>query len=438
MPRSQVGPSAIRGAGTPHSGTPSDALERGFGRALQGVSDMTEATIDLAIPGIRPAIRDLPPFAIGAIAEYGRAVGDLIPLWFGESDRPTPDFIVAAAIEALRQGHTFYGIKRGDPELRDALAGYMSGLYGRRVTEDRINVTASGISAIAVALQAIVDPGRNVVMLTPVWPHAGRFVKQLGAELREVPLARDEGGWRLDLDRVSDAIDARTSAIFLNSPNNPTGWTAEADELAAILALCRRRGLWLVSDEVYGRLAYGRTVAPSVLHVADPEDRVLIVNSFSKNWSMTGWRLGWLTSPPGFSPELEKLTETQTGGPASFVQRAGITAVRDGEGYIRQMVEGFAAGRDAASRFLAAMPGVRYSPPVAGFYAFFSVEGEADGMALARRMIDEARVGLAPGTAFGTGAADHVRLCFASSAATLERAFERLARSFFHRIEAAL
>jgi aspartate/methionine/tyrosine aminotransferase len=380
----------------------------------------------MSVTSIRRAVLDLPRFPIVAIAEYGRAVGGVTPLWFGESDRNTPDFITEAAIAALRGGHTFYQSSRGDPELRATIADYMTGLYGAAVTEDRINITPSGISAIAVALQAVVEPGRNVVMVTPVWPNAGRYVTLLGAALREVALDRRDTGWTLDLDQLNDAIDDKTSALFLNSPNNPTGWMADDTTMAAVVALCRRRGIWLISDEVYTRLVYDRPVAPSALHYAEPDDRVLIINSFSKNWSMTGWRLGWLTSPPGCAGEMEKLCETQTGGAASFIQRAGITAIREGEAYLSGLIEDFRVSRDLVSQHLAACPGVNYAAPHAGFYAFFSVEGESDGLALARRLIDESRLGLAPGVAFGAGAEAYVRLCFASSRTVLSGALERL------------
>jgi aspartate/methionine/tyrosine aminotransferase len=379
------------------------------------------------LPGIRDAVAQLPPFPIVAIAEYGRSVGGVLPLWFGESDRVTPAFIIDAAAAAMREGHTFYQPKRGEPALRDALARYMSALYGIPMTEDRLNVTASGTAAIAMALQAVVDPGRNVAMLTPVWPIAGRFVRLLGADLREVPLGHTPGqGWRLDLDRVRAAIDGNTAALFVNSPNNPTGWMASEAEYRALLEICRERGIWLVSDEVYARIVYDRKVAPSVLHVAAPEDRVLVINTFSKTWSMTGWRLGWLTSPPGFAEQLEKLGETQTGGPASFVQRAGITAITEGEPYIRALLDDFAASRARVAAVLESIPGIRFSLPMAGLFAYFAVEGETDGTALARRLIDQGRVGLAPGTAFGPGGLDHLRLCFASARPTLDEALDRL------------
>jgi aspartate/methionine/tyrosine aminotransferase len=249
--------------------------------------------------GVRPIIAELPFTLIGQVAMAGMGDPDVVPLWYGESDMPTPSVIAAAAAAALQAGDTFYTFKKGIPELRAALARYASGLYRRPVGAERIIDTSSGMSGIMMMAQALIEPGDNVVVVTPVWPNIADVVRVMGGDVREVPLdATDEGGWRLDLDRLTAACDPHTRAIFVNSPGNPTGWTMNADEIAALIALTRRRGLWLIADEVYTRLVYdGSRAAPSLLDVAEPDDRVVVINSFSKAWAMTGWRLGWLTAP---------------------------------------------------------------------------------------------------------------------------------------------
>jgi aspartate/methionine/tyrosine aminotransferase len=376
---------------------------------------------------VRPDIAALPGSRIAAIADYGRDRADLIPLWFGESDLPTPRFIQDAAMAAMAAGHMRYTAKRGVPELRQALADYLTGLYGRAVDHERIQVTASGMSAIMVALQCLVEPGRSVVSVSPVWPNANAAVRVLGGTVREVALDASPTGERtLDLGRLLGAIDATTVALFINSPGNPTGWVLDAAAMAAILDACRRRGVWIIADEVYGRIAFDRDVAPSFLEYAEPDDRLIVVNSFSKAWCMTGWRLGWLTVPTDLLPYLEKINEFNTSGAADFTQRAGIVALREGEAFVADLRAMCRINRDHVFDRLAQLPRVHIGRPRAGFYAFFAVDGEPDSEALARRLIDQAAVGLAPGAAFGAGGEGHLRLCFASATPTIGAALDRL------------
>lgn len=376
---------------------------------------------------MRSDIAALPGSRIAAIADYGRDRPGLIPLWFGESDLPTPRFIQDAAMAAMAAGHMRYTAKRGVPELRQALADYVTGLYGRPVDVERIQVTASGMSAIMVALQCLVEPGRSVVSVSPVWPNANAAVRVLGGAVREVALDTSPGGERtLDLDRLFGAIDATTVALFINSPGNPTGWVLDPAAMTTILEACRRRGVWIIADEVYGRLAFDADVAPSFLERAEPDDRLIVINSFSKAWCMTGWRLGWLTVPPALLPHLEKINEFNTSGAADFTQRAGIVALRDGEAFVADLRAMCRTNRDRVFDRLAQLPRVRIGRPRAGFYAFFAVDGEPDSEALARRLIDQAAVGLAPGAAFGAGGEGYLRLCFASATPTIEAALNRL------------
>ena len=381
--------------------------------------------------GLRPNIAGLPSSKIREIADAGIGRADLIPLWFGEPDTPTPPFICNAAACALAAGDTFYQPNAGIQELRATLAEYMNGLYGARLGPGNVIVSASAMNALMLVMQALVDPGDVVVTTTPSWPNLPALPQILSGAVRTVPLTPGNAGWRLDLDRLFDACDGRTRVIFLNSPNNPTGWMMSAEQQKQVLAFARRRGMWIVSDEVYARLVYDRRHAPSFLEQAEPEDRVIVVNSFSKTWSMTGWRLGWITAPAALGPSFEMLTEYNIAGPPGFVQRAGIVAVRDGEPFVEEIVARYRAARDLVLERVAAIPRFSLPRPEAAFYAFLRVEGMDDSVAFAKHLLKETGVGLAPGAAFGNDEHpfdDYLRLCFAATLPTLERAFDRLER----------
>jgi aspartate/methionine/tyrosine aminotransferase len=379
---------------------------------------------------VRPSIELLEESLIRKVAENNIGRDDVIPLWFGEPDLPTPEFIKEAAIQALRDDHVFYTQNRGIPPLLDALSTYVSRLHERPIGTDRLTVTGSGMNAIMLSSQALVDAGDNMIVIGPVWPNCIETVHVMGGETRVVPLTPiADGGWRFDLDRVLDACDERTVGVFVNSPGNPTGWMMEADEQRDLLAACRARGLTIVADEVYVRLAYDRPRAPSFLDVAEPDDRLIVVNSFSKSWSMTGWRLGWLTHAAALGDVFAKLNEFNIAAPTSFVQHAGVTAVRDGEEFVLATVERYRRNRDLVYQRLAAMPRVRLARPEGAFYAFFAVDGMTDSVAFAEQLINDVGVGLAPGRAFGPSGEGRLRLCFAAEAQTLSNALDRLAQA---------
>ena len=377
---------------------------------------------------LRPEIEGLGESLIRAIAEDNMGRDGVIPLWFGEPDTPTPDFIKQAAVRALEANHVFYTQNRGIPPLREAIAGYAARLHDRPMETERITVTASGMSAIMLTSQAIVAPGDNVVAVGPIWPNCVETVHVMGGETRIVPLeATDGGGWRLDLDRLFDAGDDRTVAVMVNSPSNPTGWVMGAGEQRALLDRCRERGIYVVADEVYVRLAFDAPRAPSFLDIAEPGDRVVAINSFSKSWSMTGWRLGWLTHAAGLGDAFAKLNEYNLASPTTFVQHAGITAIEQGDGFIDSLVERYRRNRDLVVQRLGAMRRVRLPRPDGAFYAFFAVDGMTDSLGFARELIETTGVGLAPGRAFGEAGEGRLRLSFAAEADTLSQALDRLA-----------
>jgi aspartate/methionine/tyrosine aminotransferase len=368
----------------------------------------------------------LTPSQIREVAEEGMRMADVVPLWFGESAWGSPDLAVDAAVAALRAGDHFYQPNSGRPALRQAIADYLARTYGVAAGLDRITVTASGMQGLALTAQAIISPGDDVVVVGPAWPNIPGCFQIAGALTREVGLEPRDGRWHLDLDRLLDALTPSTRAVVVNSPNNPTGWVMDSDAQAAMLAHCRRLGIWIVADDVYSRLTLAGDHAPSLLENADPEDRLVSVNSFSKAWSMTGWRLGWLVTPAALERPLAMLTEFNIAGPAGFVQQAGIAALRDGEPRIAEQRQKLAAAYALVADRLAAMPGVTYIAPEGAFYAFFRVDGLTDSLGFAKRLLREAKVGLAPGIAFGPAGEGYLRLCYARDPALLATALDRL------------
>ena len=376
---------------------------------------------------VRDAIRDLPASRITEISALGMGDPAVIPLWYGESDLPTPAFIGAAATAALAAGHTFYTYKAGLPELRSAIAQYLTGLHAHPTGAERVVVSSSGMSALMLVAEALIDPGDNLVIIAPIWPNIAAAVSIMGGEPRLVALdPMPGGGWRLDVERIFAACDARTRGIFVNSPSNPTGWMISAAQIGALLDFARHRGLWLIADEVYSRIVYGNRPAPSFLDHALPEDRLIVVNSFSKNWAMTGWRLGWMVVPPDLLPVMEKLVEFNTSGSPTFLQHAAIAAIREGEPFIAGFVARCRAARDVAIDALEACPRVEVARPEGAFYAFFRVEGITDSLAFAKEALARTKVGLAPGSAFGPIGEGYLRLCFARDPRQVAEAVDRL------------
>ena len=365
------------------------------------------------------------PIAEVAMSVFGDP--EVVPLWFGEGDLVTPQFVREAAAQGLQAGETFYTWQRGIPELRAALGAYTERLYGIKCSADRISVTTGGMQAILLSCQLLLDPGDNIVIVSPIWPNITSATKLMRGEPKYVALDRNpDGSWRLDLQKVFDAVDARTRAVFVNSPGNPTGWTMTSDQQRALLDFARNRGLWIMADEVYARLIYTRPVAPSFLDLAGPDDALLVLNSFSKPWAMTGWRVGWLTHPAGLGDQFAKLVQINTSGVPPFLQRGAIAALEKGDGFVAEMVERCRAGGELVFQRLSAHPRLTIARPEAAFYAFFAVDGVTDTMAFCKRLAKDYKVGLAPGEAFGPGGQGNVRLCFASGAERLSKGLDRI------------
>jgi aspartate/methionine/tyrosine aminotransferase len=363
---------------------------------------------------MRDAIQNLPGSKIRLVANAGLGRPDVLPFWFGESDEVTPEPIRQAAADALARGETFYSHNLGLPELRAAIAGYCSALHGT-VDIDRVAVTSSGVTGLMLAMQLLLDPGDEVVAVVPVWPNLTAQPAILGARVRRVSLHPVQGAWRLDLPELLAAVTPATRLLLVNSPNNPTGWTLTRAEQRTLLDHCRRTGTWIVADEVYERIYFeGAPAAPSFLDIGTPDDRLIVVGSFSKSFLMTGWRLGWLVLPQGQMDAAGKLLEFNSSCAPVFVQRGGLAAMAMAQAFVPELVARLQACRDTLLDGLLALPGVQVARPVAGLYAYFRIEGEDDSLACAQRLVADHGLGLAPGGAFGEEGEGWLRWCFAS------------------------
>ncbi len=365
---------------------------------------------------MRQTVFNLEASKIREVANAGFGRDDLLAFWFGESDEVTPEFVRQAAIESLARGETFYAHNLGLPELREAVAAYTNRLHPK-VDAGRIAITSGGVNALMLAVQALVDPGDEVVAITPVWPNLTVQPEILGGRVRGVPLVPVNGQWTLDMGAARAAITAQTKLLIVNAPNNPTGWTMTRAEQQALLDHCRSTGTWILADEVYERLYFEPSAngcAPSFLDISSAEDRLVVVHSFSKSFLMTGWRLGWLVVPPTLMEGIGKLIEFNTSCVSVFTQRAGIAALQRSEEITPRVVAHLKACRDTLVPLLAAVPGVQVAPANGGMYAFFQLAGFPDSLEVAKRLVAEAGLGLAPGNAFGAEAQGWLRWCFAS------------------------
>lgn len=355
----------------------------------------------------------------------------VVRLYFGESNLPTPTFIKEAARRALDGGFTYYTENAGLPSLREALAGYYRRMHGVELDPaNELVVTASGIQALHLGIRSVLDPGDEAIVLTPAWPNGAAIVQLANATPVEVPHVLAGERYRVDFDALEAAVGPRTRLLLYTSPSNPLGWTATVEEQRLLLDFARRHDLWLLADEVYERLYYRADVlgepAPSILRLAGREDPVLVAQSFSKSYCMTGWRLGWLACRRDVGGSAGPLNEYYVSHATSFIQKAGEAALALGEEPLRAMLEMLWDNRTLCLEGLRSMPGVTVPEPDGAFYLFPRIDGLADSLGFCRRLLLESRVGLAPGSAFGAGGEGSVRLCYASERPILETALERL------------
>ncbi len=384
-------------------------------------------------PELAASARRIARSKIREIAHMAMSMDDVLPLYFGESNLPTPGFIKRAAADALAAGYTYYTENAGLLSLRRALAAHYRRLHGVELDPaGEIVITTGGVQALSVAIRCLLDPGDEALVLTPAWPNASSIIAMCNATAVEAPHPLLAGRYGVDFDALERAVTPRTRLLIYTSPSNPLGWTASEQEQHGLLELCRRRGLWLMADEVYERLWYGSATsaepAPSILRMASRQDAVVVIQSFSKAYCMTGWRLGWLIARRDAGLRAAELNEFMVSHAASFVQKAAETALAGGEEELAAMLERLRANRELCRAALAGMPGVTAPEPEGAFYMFPRIEAARDSFEFCRKLLLETRVGLAPGVAFGAGGEGSVRLCYAADHSLLEIAMERLDR----------
>jgi aspartate/methionine/tyrosine aminotransferase len=380
-------------------------------------------------PELARSILDVPPSRIRELANIAFKMDGVLKLYFGESNLPTPQYIKDAASRALQEGFTFYTHNAGLPSLRQAIAEKYKELHHISLNpESEIVVSASGVQALNVAIRCLLDPGDEALLLTPAWPNVSAIVRLCSAEPREIPLVLHGTRYQIDFEALQAAIRSRTRLLVYTSPSNPLGWVATEEDQKQLLEFCRRHGLWLLADEVYERLYYGGSVAPSILRKCQRDDAVIVAHSFSKSYCMTGWRLGWVAGRSDLVQKATEMNEFIISHAPSMVQKAGEAALREGESEIKSMVARLKENLEFCQRSLESMPRVVLPKPEGAFYLFPRVKGLDDSFEFCKRLLLETRVGLAPGVAFGKGGEGSVRICYAADRSVLEPALARLGK----------
>ncbi len=375
---------------------------------------------------LSPRALAAPQSGIVELVNYARGRPGLIPLWAGEGDLPSPAFINQATKDSLDAGETFYTWQRGLPELRDALSRYYQRHFGVSLPREHFFATSSGMHAITLSVQALTAPGDEIIYLTPSWPNIVAAIGIAGAKAVPVPVDFVGGGWSLDVAKIESAITPQTKALFINTPSNPTGWTATQNDLKTILSLARKHGLWIIADEIYALYYFNGQRAPSFLDIQEEGDRIIYANSFSKNWSMTGWRVGWIVAPPEIGQVLENLIQYSSSGLTPFMQRGAIAALDQGDDFLRSNIERARTSRDVLCDALIATNRVQTLKPDGAIYAFLKIDGIDDPRKAAFDIVDKTLVGLAPGSAFGLGGGAFLRACFLRDPVQVKEAAERL------------
>lgn len=381
---------------------------------------MQSASVASSLECVQPSrIRELADVAFGMEGVYR--------LHFGESNIPTPQYIKDAAAKAIAEGWTFYTENAGLPALREAIARKHAELHGVALDPmSEVVVTASGLQALNVTIRCAVSPSDEALVLTPNWPNATEIIRMYGATPVEIPFLSDGERFVIDFDALDAAVTPRTRLLIYTSPSNPLGWVAAPDEQQALLHFARRHGLWLLADEVYERIYYDGVVAPSILRLCNRHDAVIVIQSFSKSYCMTGWRLGWAISRSDLIAKATPLNEFIISHAASFTQRAGLTALEQGEADVLKRNALFRERMDFCYHALTSVRSISVPKPEGAFYLFPSINGMEDSFAFALALLEETKVSVAPGIAFGNGGEGAIRICTASDLTVLEPAMERL------------
>ncbi len=394
------------------------------------VKEIVKLPLSSRMTPYNTTIENLTPNPGTDLLRYARTKEGVVSLAQGEGSLPTPQFICDAAMKALKEENkTFYAPILGHPELRAELSTYYKNIYALDIPQNRFFVTSSGTTAVHLSLAAIINSGDEVVALTPIWKNLMSAMEISEAKIKQVGMNYIAGqGWQLDFNRLFAACTPATKAIMIVTPSNPTGWVMSTAEMRAVMDFARERGIWVVADEVYTRTVYGQVRAPSFLDVSEPDDLLLVINSFSKTWAMTGWRLGWIVGPSSAEMKICDLAVYNNMGPPSFTQYGALAALRQGEGFLTEQMTLWRSNLDLLMDRFAQMPRISLTRPESSFYAFFKVEGEEDCIAFCTRLIDEAGLSLAPGCSFGDCGRGFIRLAFACSETKLLDALDRLER----------
>jgi len=378
---------------------------------------------------LAPSLSRVAPSQIRTIADVAFSMDDVLKLHFGESSMQTAQYLKDAAYQAMNAGYTFYTENAGLPSLRQAIADKYDELHQVRVDPaHEIVISASGVQALNVSIRCAIDPGDEAIVLTPNWPNASAIVSLFGGYPKEIPLVWSSKRYEINFAALEKALSPKTRLLVYTSPSNPLGWVANPEEQQAILDFCRRNRLWLLADEVYERIYFGGAVAPSILRLCTQEDAVIVVQSFSKSYCMTGWRLGWLVARPDLVKKATQLNEFIVSHAPSMIQRAGETALKYGEEKVLSMVKSLQEKVSFCFEALHSMKRVTVANPEGAFYLFPQIEGVKDSYSFALSLLKETKVAVAPGIAFGNGGEGAVRICCAAEMSILEAAMERFAK----------
>ena len=350
---------------------------------------------------------------------------DILHLEIGEPDFATPGHIAAAAAAAIEEGRTRYTPVAGLRELRQAIAAQAGEQRGIRVAPEQVLVAPGAKPNLFFPILALVNPGDEVIYPDPGFPTYAAMILVAGGIPVPVPL-RPDTGFSFDLDVLDQRLSKRTRVIILNSPGNPAGGVLGLEDLEHIAAASRRLGCWVLSDEIYSRLVFDGRTAPSIASLDGMLERSIIVDGFSKTYAMTGWRLGFGIMPESLARRVELLFTHALGSTAEFTQVAGLEAITGSQVQVGRMVEAYQRRRDLLVDGLNRIPGVRCLSPQGAFYAFPDIRAFGRSSADIAGLLLEGGVAVLPGTAFGAQGEGFLRLVFANSVETLERALERM------------
>ena len=383
------------------------------------------------LQSLNPEILSFKETAIMEVANFGRnfqkETGKYVyPAWFGEGDTETSKLIYDKTIESLVKGKTFYTYQNGIQELRSEISRYMNEIFNINTKPENHSVVTGGMMGLRLICDLIIDSGDEVVMVGPVWPNIRSSVLLKKGNIKEISLQLKDGEWFLDYDKLIRSITSKTKMVFVNSPGNPTGWEMAKSQQERLLNHTRDVGCWLVADEVYHQITYNDLPSPSFLESSLASDKLIVINSSSKSFNMTGWRIGWITHPEELSSHIAKLVQITTTGVPEFLQDGLIAALQNYKIITNELRINLKKSRDIMFNRLVSWNQVECSVPNAAFYAFFKVKGVKDSLEFSKKLILETNVGVAPGIAFGQSGEGHIRICFAAKESFINQIMDRL------------